>query len=138
MRKMKGSGNYLKNQVWKNLAKAIACLILFFLVAGGVGLLVLFTLSINLLEVIGLVFSLVPFGGFFVYLRKYHIYGGGWEGEEQVINLLSSKLSDDFLLLNSLYLRGGVGDIDHVVLSPGGIFVLETKNWSGNIVCQWR
>jgi hypothetical protein len=24
------------------------------------------------------------------------------------------------------------GDIDHVVLAPGGVFVLETKNWSGH------
>jgi len=136
MRKMKGSGNYLKNQVRKNLAKAIACLLLFFLIIGGIGLRVLFTLSLNLLEVVGLVLSLVPLGAFFIFLRKYHVYGGGWNGEKQVINLLSSKLSDDFLLLNSLYLRGGGGDIDHVVLSPGGIFVLETKNWSGNIVCN--
>jgi hypothetical protein len=40
-----------------------------------------------------------------------------------------------------LYLRGGGGDVDHVVLGPGGIYVLETKNWSGNVTCngdEWR
>ena len=32
MRKMKGSGSYLKNQVRKNLAKAALCLVLFGLI----------------------------------------------------------------------------------------------------------
>jgi hypothetical protein len=42
--------------------------------------------------------------------------------------------------MNSVYLKGG-GDIDHIVLGPSGIYVLETKNWSGKIVCkgdQWQ
>ena len=30
----------------------------------------------------------------------------------------------------------GGGDIDHVVLGPNGIFVLETKNWIGPITCN--
>jgi hypothetical protein len=141
MRKMKGSGNYLKNQVRKNLAKAIASLFLFFLIIGGIGLWVLFTLNLNLFEAVGLVLSLVPLGAFFIYLRKYHVYGGGWEGEKQVVKLLASRLSDDYIILNDLYLSGGGGDIDHVILSPGGVFVLETKNWSGNISCngdEWQ
>jgi hypothetical protein len=136
MRKMKGSGNYLRNQVWKNLGKAAFGLLLFFVVLVAFGLLFLLSLSLDILGATGLLLSLVPLGVFYFFLRKYRIYSGGWEGEKQVIKLLSSKLSDDFLLINSLYLRGGGGDIDHVVLSPGGLFVLETKNWSGNIVCH--
>ena len=45
------------------------------------------------------------------------------------------------MLINDLYLHNGGGDIDHVVLGPGGVFVLETKNWSGNITCngdEWQ
>ncbi len=85
---------------------------------------------------LALSFLLAPLGAFYYFLRKYRIYGGGWEGEKRVIKLLSSKLSDDYILLNDLYLRGGGGDIDHVVLGPNGIFVLETKNWNGNISCN--
>ena len=48
-------------------------------------------------------------------------------------SLLGHSLSDDYYLINDLYLQGGGGDIDHVVLAPTGVFVLETKNWSGNI-----
>jgi hypothetical protein len=136
MRKMKGSGSYLINQVLKNLGKAAFGLLLFFAVFVTFSLRFLLSLSLDIIGATGLLLSLVPLGAFYFYLRKYRIYRAGWEGEKQVVNLLSSKLSDDFLLLNSLYLRGGGGDIDHVVLSPGGIFVLETKNWSGNIVCH--
>jgi hypothetical protein len=38
-------------------------------------------------------------------------------------------------------LRDGGGDIDHVVLGPNGIFVLETKNWKGTVSCngdEWQ
>ena len=136
MRKMKGSGNYLRNQVRKNLAKAIGCLLLFFLIFFAISLQLLFTLNLNILEAILLAISLVPLGAFYYFLRKYRIYGGGWEGEKQVIKLLDSKLSDDYILLNDLYIRGGGGDIDHVVLGPNGIFVLETKNWNGSITCN--
>ena len=136
MRKMKGSSNYLKNQVRKNLAKAVLCITLFFLILFILSLRVLLTLSLSIFEVAGLLVSLVPLAAFYFYLRKYRIYNAGWEGEKQVAKLLSSKLSDDYLLINDLYLHNGGGDIDHVVLAPSGIFVLETKNWSGDITCN--
>ncbi len=71
--------------------------------------------------------------GFYYYQRKYHIFNGGYQGEKQVAKLLSNSLSDDYYLINDLYLREGGGDIDHIVLSPSGVFVLETKNWNGSI-----
>src|SRR5208283_5548381 len=135
MRKMKGSSNYLKNQVRKNLAKAVLCIALFFLILFTLSLRVLLTLSLSILEAAGLLVSLVPLAAFYFYLRKYRIYNAGWEGEKQVVKLLSSKLSDDYLLINDLYLHDG-GDIDHVVLAPSGVFVLETKKWSGDITCN--
>ena len=85
--------------------------------------------------------SLVPLGASYFYLRRYRIYGGGLAGETQVAKLLSSTLSDNYWLINGLYLHNGGGDIDHVVLGPGGIFVLETKNWSGTVSCdgdEWQ
>jgi hypothetical protein len=72
----------------------------------------------------------------FIFICTNIIYKGGWTGEKQVAKLLSSKLSDDYLLLNDLYLRNNGGDIDHIVLGSNGVFVLETKNWSGNINCN--
>src|SRR5208283_4612133 len=136
MRKMKGSSNYLKNQVRKNLAKAVLCIALFTVILFALSLRVLLTLSLSIFEAAGLLASLVPLAAFYFYLRKYRIYNAGWEGEKQEAKLLSSKLSDDYLLINDLYLHNGGGDIDHVLLAPSGIFVLETKNWSGDITCN--
>jgi hypothetical protein len=61
---------------------------------------------------------IVPSVAAYYYLRQYHLYNGGWQGEKQVAKLLSSSLSDDYYLINDLYLQGSGGDIDHVVLAP--------------------
>jgi len=58
----------------------------------------------------------------------------GWEGEQRVASELS-YLNDDFLLLNDVVLWGGRGNIDHIVVGPTGVFVIETKNYSGKYVC---
>ncbi len=136
MRKIKASSSYLKNKTRGNLAKAMLCL----LILGAALVLIMYrivsTFQIGLVEEAGLIFLIVPLIAFYYYLRKYHIYNGGWQGEKQVANLLTHSLSDDYYLINDLYLHGGGGDIDHVVLAPGGVFVLETKNWSGHINCS--
>jgi hypothetical protein len=136
MRKIKGSSNYLKNQVMGNLAKAALSLILALITLLVEVYVVLFTGQFSVYKLGGFIFAVIPLVGFNYYLRKYNVYNGGWQGEKQVAKLLGSSLSDDYYLINNLYLRGGGGDIDHVVLAPGGVFVLETKNWSGKIFYQ--
>ena len=141
MRKIKGSSSYLKNQVRKNLAKAAFSALIFAAVFSILIYRILSTLQIGFFEEAGFVFLIAPLVAFYFYLRKYHIYNGGWQGEKQVAKLLSNTLSDDYYLLNDLYLRDGGGDIDHIVLGPNGVFVLETKNWSGSISCngdEWQ
>ena len=141
MRKIKGSSSYLKNQVRKNLAKAALSVLIFAAVFSILIYRILSTLQIGFFEEVGFVFLIAPLVAFYFYLRKYHIYNGGWQGEKQVAKLLSNTLSDDYYLLNDLYLRDGGGDIDHIVLGPNGVFVLETKNWSGSISCngdEWQ
>jgi hypothetical protein len=141
MRKIKGSSSYLKNQVRKNLAKAALSILIFGVILSALALRVLSTLQVGTLEEAALLLSIPPLISFYFYLHKYHIYNSGWQGEKQVANLLNSKLNDDYYLLNDLYLRNGGGDIDHIVLGPNGVFVLETKNWSGNISCngdEWQ
>ncbi len=141
MRKIKGSSSYLKNQVRKNLAKAGLSAILFAAVSAFLIFRIFSTLKVGMLELSGLVFLVVPLGAFYFFLRRYHIYNAGLAGEKQVANLLTHTLNDDYYLLNDLYLRDGGGDIDHLVLGPNGVFVLETKNWNGNISCngdEWQ
>jgi hypothetical protein len=136
MRKINGSSNYLRNQVGKNLANAFLCLALFSLIFIASIFMVFSTLRLNILDEVGLLVSLVPLAAFYFFLRKYRIYSGGWEGEKQVTKLLDDRLNDDFILINGLCLNNGEGDIDHLVLGPRGIFVLETKNWSEQITCN--
>jgi hypothetical protein len=134
LRMLKGSGKYLRNQTIKNAGKAFSCT---FLLALIITFLIFrfLTITIGFLDEILAVFAILPLAGFFFYLRKYHIYRGGWEGEKRVTKLLRNSLNDDYYLINNLRLRG-YGDVDHVVLGPNGVFVLETKNWSGKISCN--
>ena len=51
----------------------------------------------------------------------------GAEGERRVGALLSVLEQDGFEIIHSL--RRGRGDIDHVIVGPAGIFVVDTKAW---------
>jgi len=136
MRKIKGSNSYLRDQIRLNLAKAVLCVLIFGIVLFGVMYWSVFNLQIDIISLLGLVFLIVPAIAAYYYLRKYHLYNGGRQGEKRVNRLLGSSLSDDYYLINDLYLQGSRGDIDHILLAPNGIFVLETKNWRGKITCN--
>lgn len=58
----------------------------------------------------------------------------GWWGEQRVARCLS-KLPAEYRVFNDVYIdsRGHSIQIDHLVISPYGIFVIETKNYSGYI-----
>jgi hypothetical protein len=66
----------------------------------------------------------------------------GRAGELQVGSTLASELPDDYVVINGLALPRGAGDVDHVVIGPSGVFLLETKTMAGRIVCHqdgtWR
>ena len=55
-------------------------------------------------------------------------------GEDQVEELLQScMVAGDKLLSNVRLPDWEKGDIDHILLSSRGFFVIETKNWAGDI-----
>jgi Nuclease-related domain/TadE-like protein len=60
----------------------------------------------------------------------------GRSGELHVGLVLASQLPDEFVLVNGLKLRHGAGDIDHLVIGPTGVFLLETKTMAGKVVCN--
>jgi hypothetical protein len=55
----------------------------------------------------------------------------GAEGERMVFEYLN-ELPQDYYILNDVTIPGFYGNIDHVVVGPTGIFVIETKNFSGS------
>ena len=56
--------------------------------------------------------------------------------KKDVARLLDEKLANDHFVLNDLHLKVGREKcwIDHLVVAPSGIFVLNTLNWSGKII----
>lgn len=59
----------------------------------------------------------------------------GYSGEKRVASLLQRLPETDYVVVNDLLLpvNGRTTQIDHVVVSLYGIFVIETKNYSGMI-----
>ena len=58
----------------------------------------------------------------------------GAEGEEEVIRVLQN-LDSSYKVINDVVLPQDRQNIDHVVVGPPGVFVIETKNHNGNIRC---
>jgi hypothetical protein len=54
----------------------------------------------------------------------------GRKGESKVTETLKS-LPDDYVVLNNIVLPDSKGNVDHVLIGPNGVFVIETKNYSG-------
>jgi hypothetical protein len=78
------------------------------------------------------IFGIVIIAGLFILRLKYPEIKGAI-GERYVNNALS-KLGPEYKVLHDLYVpngKGGTAQVDHVVTSPYGIFVIETKHYNG-------
>jgi len=65
----------------------------------------------------------------------------GAEGEGTVSSALSWWLSKAYNVFDGVVLEVRPGEfiqLDHIVICPAGVFVLETKTWSGSIICNHR
>jgi hypothetical protein len=68
--------------------------------------------------------------------ERFKRFVKGAHGEEETARLLSF-LPAGYHVFHSLQLdRTGADDFDHIVIGPAGLFVIETKNWSGDIRIQ--
>ena len=56
----------------------------------------------------------------------------GYAGEALVANRLDD-LPEDYYVFHDVKHRDLAGNIDHLVVGPTGVFVLETKNWRGHV-----
>jgi len=71
-----------------------------------------------------------------IYLwEPFYAWKNGLEGEALVVRNLSNKLGNEYAIFNDVLLKDGKkGNIDHIVVGPTGIFVIETKSNSGTVV----
>lgn len=66
--------------------------------------------------------------------RKNKSLSKGDLGEQHVADACMARLNNDYILFNNVTLRDqqqSTTQIDHILVSPYGIFVIETKNYSG-------
>jgi hypothetical protein len=133
---IKGTSSYIKKQTRKYLILTVVCIAVFCVILVSFLVRAILLFSLDILEIAGLLVCIVPAVLSYFFMHRYRIYNGGVVGEKEVIQQLQAKLDGNYTLINSLYLNDGGGDIDHIVLAPNGVFVLETKNWSGKISCN--
>ena len=71
-----------------------------------------------------------------IVLRIFLPYIKGWVGETTVSAILGKLPKEDYYVINDVMLKTeyGTSQIDHVVVSIYGIFVIETKNYKGWII----
>lgn len=71
--------------------------------------------------------------GLFFIMLPYRTYKSGLNGERKVVKNISDKLSHDYSIFNDVLLKDGKrrGNVDHIIVGPTGIFVMETKNNEG-------
>ena len=142
MKILKPTGAYLIQKSRKYLVLWILCLFSF--IAISLTLIRVSPLYVDLgpYDTVRVLILVFPGIGALLFYRLHRSYQLGYAGEEHVTRTLSAALSDDYLLINDAHLAAGKGgNIDHIVIGPTGIFVLETKNYSGKIACygdNWK
>lgn len=64
----------------------------------------------------------------------------GARAEDLTARKLADQLPDDYALINDCTLTLGRkhAQFDHIVIGPNGVFVVETKNWCGQITDMGR
>lgn len=90
------------------------------------------------LLVAGAVIAFLSLGHFFKIRENEKERGAvaaGLKGEVTVTQTLHQALPNDCYILNDVTVRRGwhSAQMDHIVVTPRGIFLVETKNWRGRI-----
>lgn len=66
--------------------------------------------------------------------RSADLYERGAEGEEATAAVLTALPVDEWTVFHDLRWPGRrFANVDHVVIGPPGVFVIDTKNWTGRI-----
>jgi hypothetical protein len=66
-------------------------------------------------------------------LRRAEMFERGAEGEALTASMLTDLPAEWTTLHDVRWPGRRFANIDHIVIGPAGIFVLDSKNWSGNI-----
>jgi hypothetical protein len=80
-----------------------------------------------------LIISLLALGILFLLIKYYTPKIKGFIGENKASKALKRLNNEQYTVLNNIELniKGSTSQIDHVIVSDYGIFVIETKNYKG-------
>ena len=102
---------------------------------GGSVAMILFSLALALRQLLAVVAIPVAFVLANAAVSRLARVRRGRVGERLVSDLLK-RLPNDYYLVNDVIVKGGGGNIDHVVVGPFGVVVIETKRLVGMIRCD--
>lgn len=94
----------------------------------GVGASLLWSPLVGSLAVLGTVAAIEPLH------RRFHAARPGAVGEASVTETLA-RLPEGYFLVNDVCLPGRSGNIDHVLIGPSGVLVIETQRYAGVVRC---
>jgi Nuclease-related domain len=57
----------------------------------------------------------------------------GATGERHTARLLRRLARDGFVVFHDLALPGSDANVDHLVIGPSGVFVIDSKQWTGSV-----
>ncbi len=121
------------NYIWRNIqlkkSQILLFLTLFFLAF------MLFIMNKFPYASVGLI--LIPLAyilGIYTY-QRYILWDSGAAGENSIEKELK-RLDDKYYMINGVVIPPNRGDTDYIILGPNGIFVIESKNYGGEISCD--
>lgn len=67
-------------------------------------------------------------------MRAAELYERGADGEAATAQALDALPKDQWTVFHDVRWPGRkLANVDHVVVGPGGVFVIDSKNWSGRV-----
>jgi Nuclease-related domain len=57
----------------------------------------------------------------------------GAEGERHTGRLLDRLTRDGYVVFHDLAVPGSLANVDHLVIGPTGVFIIDTKQWTGSV-----
>lgn len=73
------------------------------------------------------------FAALFLLPNRVAAWGVGAEGEEKTARILAPLEAQGFRVIHDRLIPGSRTNIDHIVVGPPGVFVVETKNYAGRL-----
>lgn len=87
-------------------------------------------LAMGAFSLAGVLYFVMP--RFEMAVQERNQYMAGQKGEEELIRLLQRNLDESWVIFRNIDLPDRQGDIDLVLVGPGGMYALEVKVYSGN------